>query len=245
MTVTYAVVPTAGRDCTVASLESIASQVNLTYVIWTDPADDVPSEIARIPGIRLVRAPDSEKNISKWWNTGLALAAADAAVRGKSEWNVIVMNDDVIAPSHLSAALDVAMRGDGPEDGDDILSLMRKERNRLFPDVRPTLVYPNAFSDAWVLVTDPATVDVYTRITGWCFMLRGEDWLFADPRLKWWFSDNQIDQEARLRGGSMCVPGCQVEHLHPNHLTSVSPELTAQTHVDRETFLRTWGHTAH
>lgn len=246
MTATYAVVPTGGRDCTLASLESIASQVDVLIVVWTDLAKEIPDEIRDMA--KVVRAPSPEKNISVWWNTGLAIAAAHAAYGGHSEWNTLVMNDDVIAPSHLTKTLDVAMRSDlavTVTDPGDVLNLMRAERYRLFPGVRPTLVYPNAFDDRWVLNTRPGSVDLRTRITGWCFMLRGEDWIFADQRMAWWYSDDSLDWTARQRGGALCVPGCAVTHLYPGKMTGESAELTEQTHRDRETFNRIWSGVPH
>lgn len=246
MTATYAVVPTAGRECTTSSLASIAGQVDETYVIWTAPDTEVPDEIRDLAHI--VRAPGKEKNISAWWNTGLALAATHAAYAGHSEWNTLVMNDDVIAPAHLTTVLDVAMRSDQenvPTGPDDVIGHMRAERHRLFPGVRPTLVYPNAFDDRWVLNTRPGPVDLHTRITGWCFMLRGEDWLMCDPLFRWWYGDDDLDWSARLRGGALCVPGCAVTHLYPGQLTSESAELTSQTHTDREAFALKWAGVPH
>lgn len=248
MTATYAVVPTGGRDCTVKALESISAQVDEIFLIWTDPSKEIPDEIRDMT--RVVRAPSAVKNISVWWNTGLAIAAAHAAYAGHAEWNTLVMNDDVIAPSHLTKTLDVAMRSDrGPmPDTDDFGALellMRAERYRLFPGVRPSLVYPNAFDDCWVLNTEPGSVDLRTRITGWCFMLRGEDWLTCDPRFVWWYGDDDLDWTARQRGGAMCVPGCAVTHLYPGKMTGESAELTAQTHRDRETFLTKWAGVPH
>ena len=158
------------------------------------------------------------------------------------------MNDDVIAPSHLTKTLDVAMRSDREivvDERSSILDHMHAERYRLFPGIRPSLVYPNAFDNRWVLNTQPGPVDIHTRITGWCFMLRGEDWLMCDPRLVWWYGDDDLDWTARQRGGALCVPGCAVTHLHPGEMTSASADLTEQTHRDRETFLAKWSGVPH
>jgi len=240
VTATYAVVPTGGRDCTVDSLDSITGQVDEIFLIWTDPAKEIPDEIR--DRARIIRAPSAEKNISVWWNTGLAVAAAHAAYAGQQEWNTLVMNDDVIAPAHLAKTLDVAMRSDResvPTGPDDLLGHMRSERHRLFPGIRPSLVYPNAFDDRWILNTQPGHDSV--RVTGWCFMLRGEDWLFTDPRFAWWWGDTDLDWTARQRGGVLCVPGCTVIHLHPNVLTHESEELSSLARADEIRFREKWG----
>jgi len=218
---TYAVVPTSGRDCTARSLESIRDQVTETIVVWNGGVPAMHTIVGGCCPRTVLRAPGPGRNISAWWNLGIAQATVRAAQAGAPEWNVLVMNDDVIACPQLVETLDWEMRG-----------------------CTAVLAYPNAFDDRRVLLTEP-DADTSTRITGWCFMLRGEAGLTADVRLVWWYGDNMIDWQARERGGSLCVPGCKVEHLHPGKLTGESAELSAQTHRDRDVFLGLWNNLPH
>lgn len=210
---TYAVVPTLGRRCMDDCLDSLVPQVDMVFLIRTEEFQAPDSAGGKIV---IIDDLDPPKNIQRWWNHGIAASEAYARMLGQEQWNVLVCNDDIVACPQLTETLDGAMRA-----------------------TTAVLAYPNAFDDRCVLLTEPGA-DVSTRITGWCFMLRGEHGQRADERLVWWYGDNMIDWEARAAGGALCVPGCAVEHLHPGETTNASPELTAQTHRDRETFLAFW-----
>lgn len=214
MTLTYAVVPSFGRECLDGCLESLVDQVDLLFLVRTSEEFTVPD----IGGGKIVAIDDADppKNIQRWWNLGIAAAAAYAKAAGQEQWNVLVTNDDIIACPHLTETLDREMRA-----------------------TTAVLAYPNAFDDRRVLLTQP-NADVSTRITGWCFMLRGESGLKTDEQFEWWYGDNDLDFTARLSGGALCVPGCAVVHLSPGETTSASAELTARTHVDRQLFLAKW-----
>jgi len=79
------------------------------------------------------------------------------------------------------------------------------------------------------------------RITGWCFMLRGELGQRVDESFRWWCGDNDFDWTARGRGGSVLVPGLERTHLHHNGYTGEHPDLGEQAARDQETFLAKWG----
>jgi hypothetical protein len=83
------------------------------------------------------------------------------------------------------------------------------------------------------------------RITGWCFMLRGEDGMRADESFVWWYGDNDLDWRCRSARGSVMIPGVGHVHHDPNGYTNRVPELAAQTGRDRETFLARWGRLPH
>lgn len=219
---TYAVLPSLGRECLTDCLESFLPQIDLLFLVRTEEYG-IP-EIAddRLQG-RIVVIDDliRPRNIQRWWNLGITAAEAQVRMLGQKEWNALVINDDVIAPPHLSAALSAAMR-----------------------DTSAILAYPDPAGTRSVLLTTPSA-DTSTRITGWCFMIRGESGLMADEQFEWWYGDNDIDWTARGRGGSLLVPGCAVRHLYPGGTTSASAELTARTHVDRRLFEAKWSGLPH
>lgn len=141
----------------------------------------------------------------------------DRLVRlGLMRWNALVLNDDtVLQPGAVQR-------------------LAEGLRRHL-----AALAYPGITER---LLTEPGPEQ---RITGWCFMLRGEGGLRADESMAWWYSDNSLDWSARQSGGALTVPGVGVQHLDPNGYTNRVPELAAQAGRDRETFLARWGRLPH
>lgn len=212
-------------------MKSVIPQVEHTFVIETEPFEWTPGS-----AVSVVQDYERPKNISRWWNHGIRGAALHARLMGASAWNVLVMNDDVIACPQL------------------VRTLTQGLRHRMIngePDMRlrariPIIAYPDNFDNSrFELHREAAPVDITTRMSGWCFMLRGESGLTADERFEWFFGDDDLDWTARTMGGSLMVPGCAVQHLHPNEETARRPELTARTWVDRDLFSSKWGRTPH
>ncbi len=193
----YAVVPSDGRDCLLRCLDSLVDQVDSIFLVQT-------REFAIRPHPKLICLPwDSsrELNIHEWWNMGIKAAAMTAGDR--PEWNVLVVNDDIIAPPRLAFSLSCGMRA-GP---------------------------------AALAYCSPPNGHNITPITGWCFMLRGEAGIMADTQFRWWYGDNDIELQARAKGGSAAVPGCQVAHLYPGGHDHLMPE---QIRADTELFHKKW-----
>jgi uncharacterized RmlC-like cupin family protein len=61
----------------------------------------------------------------------------------------------------------------------------------------------------------------------------------ADENLRWWYGDDDIRIRAALKGEIAYVPA-EVEHLHPNHLTSTNEDLLNLTVEDEEYFKKKW-----
>jgi hypothetical protein len=76
-------------------------------------------------------------------------------------------------------------------------------------------------------------------------MLRGESELRLDESMAWWYSDDDLDWQARQQGGALLVPGIPVQHLCPNGSTNERPELQEQAGRDRQTFITKWGKAPH
>lgn len=130
-------------------------------------------------------------------------------------WNVLVVNDDVVMGPGSVAVLASTLRA-----------------------VEAALAFSG--SKKRTLSRDDSE-----RITGWCFMLRGESGLRADERMEWWYGDNDLDWRARREGGSVTVPGVGHVHRDPNGYTNRVPDLAVQTVRDREVFRAKWGRLPH
>lgn len=68
---------------------------------------------------------------------------------------------------------------------------------------------------------------------GYCFILNLEHGIFPDEQYRWWYGDNDLYERAKSVVGVRAT----VQHIHPNELTSNSPELMALARLDKERYL--------
>jgi hypothetical protein len=78
------------------------------------------------------------------------------------------------------------------------------------------------------------------HIPGYCWVLDIKSNIRADENFRWWFGDDDIRIRAALQGEIAYVP-VEVEHIHPNHLTSTNEELMELTKADQTYFEEKWG----
>jgi len=172
------------------------------------------SEFPGGDGIEVITDQSPDINISRWWNMGIDAVAS----KGFGSWNTLVVNDDVIVPHNSVRTLSDNMRS-----------------------CSAAIAFPNQHDGHRMLWREPGPVNLFWRLTGYCFMMRGERGLRLDEDLVWWYGDDDLDWRARTNGGSYLVPGCPVEHRAPNGSMLGRPELHVQAGKDRETFIRKWG----
>lgn len=212
----FAIIPTKNRPGYLADcITSLTGQVHTIIVVdnGSTPAVEETGNIV------VISHDEYPPNISRLWNLGLDLAADGARLIHASEWDVLVVNDDVVCPPGLIDTLSSRMRATSAACA--------------FPDQhdvgRP------------ILHTEAKPVPARTRITGYCFLLRGETGIRADEDFVWWFGDDDIDARSRLAGGSLLVPGVKVEHRAPDAHTRADPVLSEQTNADHKTWQMKWG----
>lgn len=221
MTPTVMVVPTKNRpeflaDC-VASLDGQAEQIIVVNNNAYPPPAPPPSTASTVWVIQHEQYPP---NLSLLWNLGIDQATETAHEYGWPQWNVLVVNDDIVAPPGLVHALSQEMRA-----------------------TSAVCAFPDQFgTGSRVLHRVPQPTRVQDRICGYCFMLRGETGIRADEELRWWFGDDDIDWRARQAGGSLLVPGVSVVHRAPDVQTRADPVLSEQTNTDHKTWKAKWGH---
>ena len=215
-----AVIPTRDRhDLLADCINSVVDQVDRVIVIdnESDPPIDPGPWHGKVGVVRVVLDPP---NISMLWNLGLDLAAGASS---SDEWDVAVLNSDVVVPPGWVDALSAAMRS-----------------------TTAVLAYPDQCGgQQQILHTQAGPVPLSQRITGYAFLLRGEHWLRLDESMAWWYSDDDLDWRAREQGGALLVPGLAVEHRAPNVSTNERPELAEQAGRDRQTFITKWGKAPH
>lgn len=165
----------------------------------------------------LLRIVQDPPNLSALWNAGLD--EADRLAEGPYE--VAVLNDDLRVPEGTLEALAEALR--------------LHDAAAAFPDVSGQLKAGHV-----EVLREAKPHNLWHRMTGYCFLLRGELGLRLDERFRWWAGDDDLEWRAATMGGVARVGGLTVEHLHPNGSTHASPVLTAQAHLDLEEFGRKW-----
>ena len=78
------------------------------------------------------------------------------------------------------------------------------------------------------------------HIPGYCWVLDIKSNIRADENFRWWYGDDDIRLKAKEQGEVVYIPA-EVEHLHPNHLTSTNEELMELTKADQTYFEEKWG----
>ena len=214
----FAVIATANRPHILGdAITSITDQVDEIYVIDNGLQTPVPTDIHDTNDKVYIAQVDMSGglNLSKLWNIGLDLAAAQ--VEPDEEYEVAVINDDAIVPPGWFDAVVAVMRECGAAAG--------------CSDPNSAIAYP-------MLHTEPGPVGLQTRMCGWAHIHAGEKGLRYDEDLKFWFGDDSMCWTARQNGGMVMIPGFPVANQFPNG--QMTPELHHQAGLDRETFGRKW-----
>lgn len=217
----YAVVPTYNRqELLTRCLESL--DVPLDHIAVVNNGGPLPG----LQGVTVLNWPQRPPNIQTMWNIGLAWA--DAQANGRPHATLLV-NDDVEAFSGLAVTLARALEATGADIA--------------YPSQGGTGHLPWVHRTASSMYGQPTTPEKAHRMTGWCFLVRG-DGLRADERFVWHYGDNDLEWRAQQLGGTVEVPGIEVVHHHPGEQTKASRALQDQARRDRETFRRKWGRSA-
>src|SRR3546814_15584612 len=111
------------------------------------------------------------------------LDVVEEAIRsaGEDEWDVAVLNSDVVVPAQWFSRLSEAMRS-----------------------TTAVLAYPDQFRGSrQILHTRAGPIDVRQRITGYAHLMRGEAGLRYDDTMAWWYADDDLnctDRQSAAQG---------------------------------------------
>jgi glycosyltransferase involved in cell wall biosynthesis len=213
---TWAVVPTKNRpDVVRGLLKSLVGQVDHFIVVDNNDTPDDYSDV-HPDWITRIHCPGYPPNLSQLYNVGMD-AADDAVKPFRRDWNLVLLNDDVVCPPGWVTSLETAMRA-----------------------TTAVMAYTDRLGRSEpVLYTTPPTTPYETCMVAAC-MLRGERGIRFDESFHWWYGDTDLDYRCRQDGGVLAVPGKMPDHLHPSAQTFSDAVLSARTHVDREVFDRKW-----
>jgi hypothetical protein len=155
--------------------------------------------------------PFTEHHIAKWWNAGLDYISA----RAQSNHEVLALSSDYVGTPYSVAMIGVFMR-----------------QNNL------TMAGPNHWTDKQQLFTLNEQRHAQGRVPGGCWMLAGESGLRVDESFRWWYSDDDIEMQARQRSGTGIIPGTG---LVPEGDTALSDVKLLWAQEDRQKFISKWG----
>jgi glycosyltransferase involved in cell wall biosynthesis len=214
----FAIVLTHNRPALLARcLAAIVPQTDLTLVV--DNASDPPAVTPDgLDNVLVVRDEEQPPNLARLWNRGLD-ALTMWRPPGLDTWDVAVLCDDAVVHPGWFDAVASTMRGCGAAAG---------STHSIQPVAAP------------LLKTAPDS-DLFNRMCGWAFVLRGETNLRADESMHWWWQDTSMDFDARTKGGMVIAPGPVVLNERPNDFTYSVPGLAEQAGRDREAFQARWG----
>lgn len=180
-------------------------------VIVATVPDPITTEVDGLAN-HIITYPTTEQHISRWWNAGLDYIAEQAQPRHE----VLAVSSDYLGTPYSVAVLGAFLRRQGL-----------------------SMVGPDHHSDTHRIFRQGEPRDVMTRVPGACWMLAGESGLRADTDFRWWYSDDDLEMQARQVGGVGVIAGTGLV----SGLDSIMSAEKAQWAVeDRERFRQKWGH---
>ena len=190
-------------------LDSLDHSRDRVVVVATQPDPLTPDDVAGRAN-HVVSYPTTEQHISRWWNAGLEYIADIAQVNHE----VLAISSDYVGTNYSVAVLGVFLRQHdlsmaGPDHHTAQARFFRKEDHRGF----------------------------YDRVPGPCWMVKGELGLRVDTNFRWWYSDDDLEMQARQLGPVGVIPDTG---LIPGPDSPLSEEKTIWATEDRARYVAKW-----
>lgn len=192
-------------------LDSLEHPKNHVVIIATQPDSLGFADIGGHAD-HIVLAHRTEQYISTWWNLGLNYVREFAE---KREHEVFVVSSDNVGRPDSIAMLATFMR-----------------------DNNLAMVGPNPWQDFARIFRIEHARGCHDRVPGGCWMLAGESGLRVDEQFRWWYSDDDLEMQAREHSGAGILPGTGLI-AGPDTELSLEKQLWAVQ--DRRKFVEKWG----
>jgi hypothetical protein len=183
-------------------------------------------------GVKILQDPGDDINISRWWAQGMEYAIQN----GASE--VLLLNTDALISRRGIQTL--------------AQSIYTLDCSAVGPDYRGICrqVHPGK-PDTPLITRDRGQQHWTYRVPGFCMMVRVEDrevrevadpelQVWPDEEMRWWYSDDSIEWQAREARGTALIPGVTVRHP-PSGGTLLDETLGAYAQADLAKFVAKWG----
>lgn len=157
----------------------------------------------------------NDLNIANWWNVGLEYVSK----MDGGEHEVLLLGSDVGIDNRTVRKLSLALR--------------RYDLAMVGPDWRR--VVRNGID----IRRETSWKPWYFRIPGVCMMVAGEKQLRCDPQFRWYYADDDFENQARVNGGTGLVGGLTIQH-HAG--TPLDPIRQQYANEDLPKFIVKWGY---
>lgn len=199
-------------------LSSLDHPLARTAIVVTQPdpiREEDLSEIGYLSSSgrypHIVAFESEEINISKWWNTGLDYIKEHAQHRHE----VLVLSSDIVGCSYSVAMLGAFLRRDNL-----------------------AMVGPNLWGNIEQKFGKDSARGTHTRVAGCCWMVKGELGLRCDESFRWWYSDDDIEMQARQLGGTGILPYTLMVGGPDSYMSEEKAKWAVE---DRQRFITKWG----
>jgi hypothetical protein len=199
------------RDLLIRLLESLDHPRDHVVIVATVPEPLTADELDGYAN-HVISYPTPEQHISRWWNAGLDYIESVRASR--RHWEVLAISSDYQGTPYSVAVLGTFLRCR------DLV-----------------MVGPDHHSDQERIFTFDQQRNVMERVPGACWMLRGESGLRVDTDFRWWYSDDDLEMQARKAGGVGVVPGTGLVSGLDSYLSEEKAIWAAE---DRAKFIDKW-----
>lgn len=218
----YVIIPCLNRHSLLSDLLN-SIDVDPDYVVIIDTGSKPTLESFFSGYATVISEPlDSERNIQKWWNMGLAYVREVAKVRGENNYHIAILNSDLSITRHDLTVLQEALVASG-------CSISHPDHSR------------ELVSGELIIKTDQVAVPFQYKMTGYCFVVDSSLKQDFDEDLKWWYGEDDFEWRARAVNGVARVGGTFVVNLDAQGSERDNPILKIQTGIDSSRFEKKWG----
>lgn len=190
-------------------LVSLEHPTGRVVIVATNPNPLTREDLAGFAE-HVILFASTEISISKWWNFGLDYIAGLALI----EHEVLSISSDYMGEKFSVGLLAQFMRNHqlamvGPAHHGPLTTFRLDDRR-----------------------------DLFTRVPGACWMLAGETKLRVDENFRWWYSDDDLEMQARRHSGAGVIPQAGLIEGITSGLDDQRQQWATE---DRERFVNKWG----
>jgi len=179
-------------------------------IVTTMPDRILPSDVFDLAGNLQISDVEGQR-ISTWWNTGIDYIRD---VNTDPEYEICAVSSDCAGNPYSIPRMREFLRSN------DLI-----------------MAGPNYHTDQPQIFTADDTRTVLERVPGACWMIRGETGLRLDEQFRWWYTDDDLEMQARQLGPVGIIPDTGFQPLPDSYLSETVAVWAVE---DRQKFIDKW-----